>query len=362
MTRKNIMVNHGKTTNCSFDESEIRHVGSAVSLTGDQKSTTIAPHLESRIESGRNIIYCATFQIAWNKLQNDIIKEPIKLDGAEEDVAELNKQPLNEKDIDCNSYVAMAGPITAEFVNQINDELKRKFGPSSLTVDVQPCPYSIMSLCYMLKKLVFTEKFDILKKPIEFTFSGKKAEVSSFSIDKDRKGSFDRLSKQIEILYYKNDDDFAIKLKTNSPKEELILAKTAPSTTLRGLIERVNESVLKNEKIQEDDYLAVPYVNFDLDHEYNQFIGRKFLNKEWNDGWFISKAFQKIKFELNESGAILESFALISMSIGGNIVDMRKKPKMFIFNKPYLVMLRQRGLKLPYFAVWVGNDELLSKH
>lgn len=47
----------------------------------DLKKTHITPHMEVPIQSGQNLVYCSTFQIAWNKLKDDIIQEDIKARG-----------------------------------------------------------------------------------------------------------------------------------------------------------------------------------------------------------------------------------------------------------------------------------------
>ena len=39
------------------------------------KRTLITPHMEEPIVPGKNLIYCSTFQIAWNELQENLIKE-----------------------------------------------------------------------------------------------------------------------------------------------------------------------------------------------------------------------------------------------------------------------------------------------
>jgi hypothetical protein len=37
-----------------------------------------------------------------------------------------------------------------------------------------------------------------------------------------------------------------------------------------------------------------------------------------------------------------------------------EKPRKFIFDRPFLVYLKQEG-KPPYFAAWVANTEIMKK-
>jgi len=50
----------------------------------DLKQTAIVPTLDCPLSEHKNVIWCGTFQIAWDKFKNDIIKEPVQLIGAED--------------------------------------------------------------------------------------------------------------------------------------------------------------------------------------------------------------------------------------------------------------------------------------
>ena len=67
-------------------------------------------------------------------------------------------------------------------------------------------------------------------------------------------------------------------------------------------------------------------------------------------GMPIIQAEQLIRFKLDEKGAMLRSEA--GFGIFGSL------PKL-IFNRPFLLMLKRRDAKMPYFAAWIDNAELL---
>jgi hypothetical protein len=72
------------------------------------KDTIIASNIETtEIYKGKNIIYCSTFQLAWNELRNNIVKEDIKLQGGENSVAKLNNALSTKNDISESNYVAI---------------------------------------------------------------------------------------------------------------------------------------------------------------------------------------------------------------------------------------------------------------
>jgi len=88
--------------------------------------TAISPHLEAQIDSTKNMLYCASFQIAWDKMCKQVIKEDIRLQGNPLTAQQLNRQSLSNSDISSGSYVAEAGAYSKELVERINRELQEK--------------------------------------------------------------------------------------------------------------------------------------------------------------------------------------------------------------------------------------------
>ena len=70
----------------------IARVGDAAQI--NLKKTHITPHMEVPIQSDQNIVYCLTFQVAWNRLKDDIIKEDISVQTPVALVPFLNKLNL----------------------------------------------------------------------------------------------------------------------------------------------------------------------------------------------------------------------------------------------------------------------------
>ncbi len=65
------------------------------------------------------------------------------------------------------------------------------------------------------------------------------------------------------------------------------------------------------------------------------------------------RAEQTILFRLDEKGGSLKSEA-VGQFWGACV-------RSFDFDRPFLLMLLKRGASKPYFALWVGNSELLEK-
>lgn len=71
---------------------------------------------------------------------------------------------------------------------------------------------------------------------------------------------------------------------------------------------------------------------------------------------YIEEAVQLIRFQLDDSGAILESDAAVVMLNGD---EPPPEPRRFVFDRPFLLYLQQRQAKQPYFVMWVENPDVL---
>jgi hypothetical protein len=60
-----------------------------------------------------------------------------------------------------------------------------------------------------------------------------------------------------------------------------------------------------------------------------------------------------LQFKIDEKGAEITSEARQEALDGG--------PSHFHFDRPFLIYLKKRGAKYPFFVMWVDNAELLSK-
>ena len=90
---------------------------------GGSGETTVTAVPDSAIEKGKNLVYCATFQLAWNALRDEVVKEDVMLADEPALVDMLNKSPVSGKDVSPDSYVAMAGLAGGGIVGKINEKL-----------------------------------------------------------------------------------------------------------------------------------------------------------------------------------------------------------------------------------------------
>ena len=115
------------------------------------------------ILKGTNVLWCGTFQLAWNAARS-LINDDLRFEHALSLVDVLNKHSFSKSDLDEASYVAMAGFVRDGIHERIGLALKHKFGglatprfiPSkSLTLR----PQDIIAYAYLFKKWFLTHRF-----------------------------------------------------------------------------------------------------------------------------------------------------------------------------------------------------------
>ena len=209
--------------------------------------TDVVAYLDAEITRGKNLVCCATFQIAWNQLADEIIKAPIELEGNSLVVQALNKRQFTKQDISQDCYLAVAGFGRDGIVKQIEQGLKEKFHRESQFDFTLISPDNIVAYAYLEKALPFDTRFDVFGRPLIFNDG---IGVQSFGIEKG-----DAAADQVIVLDYRHLDDFILKLQ-GSPRvdnklkfgasverpritDEIILAKVTPQSTLLKTIDAV---------------------------------------------------------------------------------------------------------------------------
>lgn len=325
----------------------------------DLKDTTITAHLEEKIVPGKNLIYCSTFQLAWNVLRDDMIKEDIRLEGDPPLADFLNKKLFTKDDLSEECYLAMVGFKKDDIIGRINRALKSKFGTQAPTVTAQLWgPESIYAYAFLLKSLEFPTPFENLKKPLSFRSPSGPVDVSAFGMKEyaPRTARVAKTAEQVSVLAYDyNTDECVLRLASESPEDEIIMARIQPKETMLQTLQSVGGMIQEGrpESLDEDDFFQMPKLDFDIRHDYRELLGRDVLNPAFTD-YYVYKARQDIRFCLNEKGALLKSQAEIQLEA--------EPQKNLVFDCPFLLYLKEKQAKYPYLAIWVDNPDILLKY
>lgn len=328
------------------------------------KDTHLVAHPDVRLHYTQNVIWCGTLQLTWNKAMG-LVGEKLHFDHQSSLADQLNREDFTTADLNSSSYVAVADFEKNDVPKQIRTALKKTFhGQASPELipetSSHPGPDDFMAYAYLYKNLPFPKPF---QNNDPLMFQGTKVANFGFNMNGNDGVPSDELCRQVEILSYKSRNDFVIKLHIQHPEDELILAKILPGTTLQETILRVQTRIAEGTPIlaTSEDTLAIPKLNLDMGGHFPELEGLRLRPGEKariKRNLVLKSVEQLIRFQLSETGAILKSEASIGIGDSG-INYLGLSSHHLIFDRPFLILMKQANSKKPYFVFWVGNASLL---
>jgi prepilin-type processing-associated H-X9-DG protein len=343
----------------------------------DLKQTSIVATLDCPMPENRNVIWCSTFKMAWDKMKDDIIGEPIRVIGAEELAGRLNEAKISPSDLNEDSYYATAGFVEKGIIEQIRAEMKKRSPSEPLPVfsdDYRTLPNPILAYSYLNVDIGFKYPFYAYKRAFSFVdSSGIKNNVTAFC---GQPGGSDRdlehVRGQVDILYYeygeqKGSDWFAVDLCKHTQPYQVVLALVPGYDTLEETVSGVEKKISEFKrdpdykklcKLRTIDRLIVPDVLYKLTHHFNELEGKGIGNLKYR-GNFVYEAIQMIDFSLVRTGVTIISEARFSAAAG--FPARIEEPRHIYFNRPFLIYVKKRGTEHnPFFVMWVDNTELMK--
>jgi len=352
----------------------------------DLEQTSIVATLDSPFPKYHNVIWCSTFQMAWDMLKRDIIGEPVEVPGAEKLADSLNKAEFSDKNIENESYFATAGFLADGIIAEIQDEMTQLFPtePAPVFDGIDELPLeTIVAYSYLNADIEFEYPFYTSNNEFDFQDSnGTVSEVMSFCTRSDSDSS-NMVREQVDVLYYKQGDqtsetEFAVDLCIHTNPYQVVLACVPQQKNLGKTVDFVEQKI--SEFMQDPNYeqlrklqpavtggrfgerpadsLIVPDVLYKLTHHFAELEGRALGNQPWLDeGYFIRMAIQMTDFTLGRTGVVLKSDAQVVVPPFG-----QPEPRRFHFDRPFLIYVKKRGPDYsPIFVMWVDNAELMQE-
>lgn len=309
-------------------------------------SNNVVLSLEDTIKD--DTIWCGTFNLIWNDLKNDLAKQDIVFTPQLEEVINLNKGTFSTKDLNDASYYKAYGHPTLEFKKELEKGIKEKFNETSDILDDFDWNGSMEDyiLYTTLKKVFnFNTPFDKLKdsnfKDIE--------NVKYFGIN-DK--SDNDMRNQVTVLYY-DETGYAVKLSTKE-NDEVILVKGDDSSTFLEVYNNIlaKESNYDKKTFTKNDSLRIPNLKMNIKKSYDQLTNKLFQFSN-GDMYYISKALQTIKFELDNKGGKIKSEA--GMQIVKYAAALDDTSRSFNFDDTFIIFLKEEEKDLPYFAAKISD-------
>lgn len=337
-------------------------------LTTDLEKTngiTVVPTMNDEITADSS--WCGTFQLVWNDMKNEVVKQDVIFTPQLKIVENLNIEDFDESMLSEEYYYKIYGLKTLDLKRKIENGIKEKFNQTSDILndfdwsdngldnpnDMNSRRYFFYTMLY--RKFEFLQEFDKLDND---KFGNEYENVKYFGIDKDTK---DAIGNQIKVLYYNSKDDFAILVNTKT-NDEVIFCKSPNGKTFNEIYSNMNEETKKyngSSSFKSIDEFKAPNLTFNEKKEYEELENKRFpINDPVYDEGEIFKAIQTIKLLLDEKGGEIKSEAAIDMKIDAtsfNTKPKKEEPRYFYVDDTFTLFLREKGKDKPYFAARIDD-------
>ncbi len=368
----------------------------------------LSPTLDVAIEPGKTVAWCATLQLAWDAL-SDVHGGPVWVDSVDPQAGVMAASRFPRAWIDEQSTVVAVGPLTRKLDRQIEAAVKQRFGneaESGLLSSIADLPRDgrhAIALAMFRKEFSFAHPFE--KDTLMFSASlEQERRVRGFGGTRDP-GKSQAALDQVHVLWHSPGDDegseteYVVEVQTQAAGERLILSH-CPRSTLREAVmktmsrvrspntsrfdanawtaeledmeqrslategaariaiqaemeSRLRDGWMKqrlSDRLEEDETFLVPNVRLDALQQFSQLLGTLTTAGAIRR---IDDVRQLVRFSLNERGASIESEAVVGGLFG-------TEPRRFVFGRGFLILLVHRDAPMPYFAMWVGDADVLE--
>jgi hypothetical protein len=319
------------------------------------KDTIFLPTLERPIPDGKSAIWCATVPMAWRELEA-FVKKPVNVRGAEEICRELRETP--DAKLEPQHFYVAAGRTDEGIVERIGRELPQKF-PNAPAIPTAP-PEGTLAIAYLEVAIFYDYFFKHSTEPLSFKDAhGRTTPVHAFGIRKEDVGHSDvRVREQVLVLF-RNNGEFALDLSHNTKPYQIILARMARKPSMREALAELDKRTagVEPKHLNHAAIMLVPSMHWKTTHRYTELEG-PYVNDPKNRS--VEMVYQSTHFKMDRKGAYVASMVTVNLPDNGHPAEP-PNPDHYFFDRPFLVVMKKRGVQQPFFVMWVDNTELLQR-
>lgn len=316
------------------------------------KNLDVLATMDSKSTSS-NQVWVGTFQLVWNDLMDELLKQPIEFVNGKSQMAEdLNKQSFKAENISEDAYYKKWGLASKKLKKEIEKGIKDKFNEKSDILDnFDWTPEDGHYILYAMLKKDF-EYAKALNKLKPEAFKGSEGDVEYFGILKSSKT---RARDIVNVLFYNDMNDFAVSLKTKQ-NDVVYLYRTNDNKTFSEYYADMNKkaNVSKtNREFTKNDELKIPNLDFKTETLFGELCNKAIKNSDL----VIAKAIETVEFKMDNVGVKLKSEAGIEMMRVS--LEPPQKSRYFYLTGQYVIFLQDKNK--PYFALKVADAKALQK-
>ena len=302
-------------------------------------------------------IWCSTFQLAWDELQNNILENNFEY-NKEKDI--LNRLIMDESAQDSISekdYYKVVDKATKRVKKQIEEDLKKKFNEKSEIIDeleFDDDENTSKLLIYVMLKKIFQFNYEF--KKLGKNKFGKENQIAEFFGISMGCDEIEKLKEQVNVLFYNSKTDYAVILTTNE-HENILLYRNDENKTFEETYKEIMEKKSKNSdfNFKDLDTLKIPKLDVNVKKIYEELINEVFIRNSNKYKYTIIKALQTIEFGLDEKGGRVKSEAAIEVMFETCALFIKNEPREFNFDDTFYLYLIEEGKEKPYLAMRVND-------
>lgn len=319
----------------------------------DVNSIEVLPTMNTQ-STAQNRIWVGTFQLVWNELTDKIVKAPVKfLDFDSQMANNLNQKQFKKSNLNEKSYYVKSGIVSPALKAEIEKNIKSKFHETSDILkmfDFTYNPEKIFVYAMLKKDFRFTNAFDKLATG---NFGNSQEKVKYFGINDN---SNPKLYKNVNVLFYNDDNNFAVKLYTKG-KDEVLLYRTNDDKTFDKYYAELNDKTAKysgDKNFVKNDTLTIPDIKLYQETSFNELEGHQIVGTNMQ----IDKTIETVDFRMNNKGVKLKSEAAIMLRC---MSLAPREGRDFTFNNNFVLFLIEKNQNTPYYAMKVSDVAAINK-
>ncbi len=327
--------------------------GISIAQAQEVNSIEVLPTMNTQ-STAQNRIWVGTFQLVWNELTDKIVKAPVKfLDFDSQMANNLNQKQFKKSNLNEKSYYVKSGIVSPALKAEIEKNIKSKFHETSDILkmfDFTYNPEKIFVYAMLKKDFRFTNAFDKLATG---NFGNSQEKVKYFGINDN---SNPKLYKNVNVLFYNDDNDFAVKLYTKG-KDEVLLYRTNDDKTFDKYYAELNDKTAKysgDKNFVKNDTLTIPDIKLYQETSFNELEGHQIVGTNMQ----IDKTIETVDFRMNNKGVKLKSEAAIMLRC---MSLAPREGRNFTFNNNFVLFLIEKDQNTPYYAMKVSDVAAINK-
>ncbi|MCW1925781.1 hypothetical protein OKA05_24700 [Luteolibacter arcticus] len=330
-------------------------------------------HPEDKLPQGQTVVWTPLFQASWDKLNATHGGKPVKIEPPNVLISRLDAFTWKAESVmPEDRWKVWSGPATDEFLATVNAEAAKltgeEKGPFRLE-NRQPGTVAVFGL--LDREVTFRQPLHRSRKvPMTFRSGAMETKVKFFGV----KGQLsEEFSGTVRVLAYRPTENcHALQLLCKESDDTVILFRPPAAMDFAAACEwlRTWRKAWSEDsghhlghddpQLHKRDEIQVPYVKLETKHDFASDLDSLRFYKGQPLPRQITRAEQRVEFELHERGARVRAEVSMDDPFGGP-PEPPVYPRRFLYDAPFFVFLWRDGAEWPYFGSWIGDTSAMEK-